>query len=196
MRKQSGFGLTELMIGMVVGLIIIAGVITVYMSIVKGSSDTLKSAKLNQELSAAMAIMVQDIRRAGYWGTAEPDNLNNPFMVAGTSDLNILDVSNTGDCILYTYDLNSNGSSNNEFFGFKLENGQIMMRTGNGTTTADCTDGTWLTVTDPKVITVNTLTFTTTNSKCLNSSSTASPQANWKIDSATSTSFLISKSRA
>jgi type IV pilus assembly protein PilW len=166
--KQSGLSLIELMVGLTVGLIVLSGVISIYIATITSSADTLKAAKLNQELSSALAIMVSDIRRAGYWGLAAPDDLNNPFMTATTN----IDILNTKTCILYTHDLDSNGtvSPTTEYFGFKLSTDKIQMRTGTGTTTADCTDGDWEDITNNKNVEITSVVFSTTGSSCLNTS--------------------------
>jgi len=192
-NKQTGFSIVELLVGTVVGLLVITGVMTVYLSAVKSSADTLKAAKLNQELNAAMSLMIRDVRRAGYYEGVSVANLTNPFMVsAGTNPTNLDIKATNGPCVLYTYDRDGAGATANtasEFFGFRLNNNAIEIRTGAGDKTNSCTNGTWAPITDNSVITVSALTFTTEHSKCLNSSSAASPQANWSITSSTSTSF-------
>ncbi len=65
MKKQSGFSLVELMIALVLGLIVVGGGITIYGLSIKGGSDTIKSVRLNYDLDSAMALMMNDSRRAG-----------------------------------------------------------------------------------------------------------------------------------
>ncbi|MDD5578391.1 MAG: prepilin-type N-terminal cleavage/methylation domain-containing protein [Methylobacter sp.] len=181
MKKQSGLTLIEIMIALLIGLIIIAATITIYITTIKGSSDTLKSARLNHDLESAMALMVNDIRRAGYWGgaIAGADSTKNPFTI-GTADIQIP----TASCILYTYDADPDGPANitgintptdltddvdaNEYYGFKLDGTTIRMRL-TGTTTADCTDGSWGTgeMIEGNKISITALTFTSAY-KCLN----------------------------
>lgn len=131
---QGGISIVELMIGMAVGLIVVGMVLSVYLTTLSTSGDTLKASRLNQEVSAIMNIMVNDIRRAGY-ANAEPstgdydwddpagtdvDDLDNfqepstnPFNQLGFSALEVhdnmtsdLDVGSqgSGSCILYAYD--------------------------------------------------------------------------------------------
>ncbi|MDD1622202.1 MAG: prepilin-type N-terminal cleavage/methylation domain-containing protein [Methylococcaceae bacterium] len=150
MKKQSGFTLIELMISLLVGLIIVAAAITIYIATVKGSSDTIKSARLNHDLESVMSLMVNDIRRAGYWGGAgvTSDAKRNPFTNTATANIQLPSSS----CILYTYDANGSGALTptnqaddidaNEYYGFRLVGTTIRMRT-SGTTTADCADGNW-----------------------------------------------------
>ena len=146
MKKQDGYNLMELMIALTVGLIIIAATITICISTIKASADIIKSARLNHDLDSAMALMVNDIRRAGYWGgrpgydwgaMVGSDARDNPF----TQDTTNLYVS--GNCILYTYDggkdeHDSNGSvDTDEYYGFKLNGTNVQMRL-SGSSTNNC----------------------------------------------------------
>ncbi|MDD5412107.1 MAG: prepilin-type N-terminal cleavage/methylation domain-containing protein [Methylobacter sp.] len=173
MKKQSGFTLIEIMIALLIGLIVIAATVTIYISTVKGSSDTLKSARLNHDLESAMSLIVNDIRRAGFWGGARAgaDSSTNPFTI-GTADINMPLAS----CILYTYDADGDKVVDaNEYYGFKLDGTTIRMRL-TGTTTADCADGSWGTgeIIDSNKISVTALTFTTAY-KCLDNSAIPAP---------------------
>lgn len=130
MKKQSGYTLIEIMIASLIGLIIVAATIGIYTATVKSSSNTIKSARLNHDLESIMSLMVNDIRRAGYWGGAVvgANSQQNPFTIAPeTIDINIppnnfapsgiavmdyTDAAATvhpGGCILYSYDADSDG---------------------------------------------------------------------------------------
>ena len=139
MKKQDGYNLIELMIALTMGLIIIAATITIYISTIKASADIIKSARLNHDLDSAMALMVNDIRRAGYWGEAMvgTESSENPFTEAGT-DFQILSPS----CVLYAYDADADGDvdiNGKEHFGFRLSDGNIQMRFSN----IDCNSNGW-----------------------------------------------------
>lgn len=143
MRQQKGFNLVELMIALLIGMIIIAATITIYISTIKSSSDIVKSARLNHDLDSTLALMVNDIRRAGYWGGAVvgSDGQDNPFTQAAT-DLKLLlpslDTPPTYKCILYTYDANADGNvDSHEYYGFKLNGFDIQMRL-SGSYTNNC----------------------------------------------------------
>lgn len=133
-NRQRGVTLIELMIGMVVGLIVVGGVLTIYIAVLESSGELIKQSRLNSEMSALMNIMANDIRRAGYWelntdgsltagidtySTAELNvysPANNPFAQNGSTALDVrtLDGSwddsgsagatGSGSCITYTYD--------------------------------------------------------------------------------------------
>jgi type IV pilus assembly protein PilW len=78
--RQRGFTISELLVGMVVGLLVMGAVIGVYVTVLNSSSTVLRGSRLNQEMSAIMSIMANDIRRAGYWGTAAFEVVtDNPF---------------------------------------------------------------------------------------------------------------------
>ena len=168
MKKQSGFTLIEIMIAFLVGLIIIAATITIYIATIKGSSDTLKSARLNYDLESVMSLMVNDIRRAGYWGgaIAGADSFTNPFTI-GNANIQIP----TSACILYSYDADSPPDGipdNGEYYGFKLQSGAIKIRSADtADTTADCTGSGWSTLSVEENVNVTALTFTPAY-KCLN----------------------------
>jgi prepilin peptidase dependent protein B len=194
-RVQRGVTLAELLVGMAVGLIVVGGAIQVYVSTIQGSNDTLRSSKLNQELSALMSVIVNDVRRAGFWGAINPNALaSNPFSQWGATALvvrddmtnnNLQGPTGQGSCLLYVYDatyLPGNAAGvleATDLFGFRLtDSGVVQMRQVGvvdgaacvGGTCTSCTNGTWENVTDPNLINITELTFDLGNSQCLNAS--------------------------
>ena len=133
-KLQRGVTLVELMIGLAVGLIVVGAVLSVYLTTVNTSGETLKSSRLNQQVSAIMNVMSNDIRRAGYaeatpsfggydWddpGDLDVNDLDNieepstnPFNQPGSTALEVHDTMASdsdvgslgwGECILYAYD--------------------------------------------------------------------------------------------
>lgn len=168
MIKQKGFTLIELMLGIIIGLFIIGAVGAVYISTIRGSADTVRHARLNHDLETAMTLMVNDIRRSGYWGGAISGAVSelNPFMLAATK-VNRPSAS----CILYSYDGDGDAAvDTDEYYGFKLDNGTIRMRLGGvGANTTDCTSGIWGTgeIIDGDEINITALVITLT-STCIN----------------------------
>jgi len=197
MNKHKGFTLIELMISLLVGLVIVGATIKIYVSTVRSSSDTVKSARLNHDLESVMSLMINDIRRAGYWGGAigGSDSRTNPFTqipVATKGQPNIHIPSAT--CLLYAYDADGDGHYDadndnfadafddpTEFYGFKLENNAIKIRQsvkstsvtyGNCTGTDCClsTYGNWETLTTDagsESLQITSLSFTPVYN-CLN----------------------------
>lgn len=168
LHRQKGVSLVELMIGMAIGLLIVAAAASVYVTTVRGGADTLRSAKLNIELRSAMDIMVAEIRRAGYIGFNVNTSLStNPFMQANT---NLTLVGS--DCILFAYDADGNNAANtSDQFGFKKNGAKVSMRLGGiaPSTSAGCNvaNDSWESITDDSSIIVDTLTFAVTY-QCLN----------------------------
>lgn len=182
--RQQGFSLVDIMLSMMLGVFILGGVVSIYVSTVKSSSDTLKSSKLNTQLMAIMSIMSNDIRRAGYWANFDSDPTINPFNQKNDSALEVIDnlasntiiASNTnagGECIVFSYDQNENGiiDADSEYFGYRLQSGTVQMRV-NGTVSDgdDCSDGVWLDLSDNDLYAITSLTFNPRNSQCVDSS--------------------------
>lgn len=186
-RKQIGMTITELMVGLVVGMLLMGGITSVYLSTIKSSSSTLNASRLNQEMSAIMNIMANDIRRAAYWnGGVKANPKNNPFSQAGSTELSVQTNSSgsyadagatgSGSCIVYAYDLDKDGTldtSPSEGFGFRWDGSgnAVLMKTGY-TEVQDCTDTgeTWVALSDTSTVSITNLDFDLANSSCLNTS--------------------------
>lgn len=121
MIKQTGYTLIEIMIALLLGLIVVGATISIYIATVSSSSNIIKSARLNHDLDSIMTLMINDIKRGGYWGGAiiAADSRKNPFTVTATtttvanfvpSNIAIMDFTDsegnlhTNGCILYSYD--------------------------------------------------------------------------------------------
>ena len=171
MKKQSGYSLIEIMIALLVGLIVVSATISIYVATVGSGSSTIKSARLNHDLDAVMTLMINDIKRAGYWGRAKlnADSRNNPFTTA-TTNIQIPASIPPNSCILYTYDADGDGFVDpDEYYGFQLRNikntppiiDTIRMRKTD-TATADCTDENWEEFIDSTQLTIDNLQFSFT----------------------------------
>jgi hypothetical protein len=107
---QAGVTLTGLMVGMVVGTLVLSGTLAIYLMIVKGARANIQQARLNQELRAALEVMQQDIRRAGYWDFADTshDGDTNGDGVLTWVDLGV-NADGSGD-----FDTNGDGATNEQ----------------------------------------------------------------------------------
>lgn len=161
MRRESGVSLIELMIGMVVGLIVLAGGMAFFINSVSSNRQILQKRLLNQELKATMSLMTREIRRAQYVANAEVHRNTLPCTDA-FCDANdfALPSSNT---ILFSYDRNDNGSqSADECLGFARITassiGLVAVPNGwdcTGTTTS--TPSSWTPLTDSRTIDITDL---------------------------------------
>ncbi len=64
---QAGLSLVELMVGIAISLVIVAGGLSMLATFTGENRRLLLETRLNQDLRAAMAVVTQDLRRAGYW---------------------------------------------------------------------------------------------------------------------------------
>lgn len=155
---QAGMTLVELMVSIVLGLLLLLAATAMTAKSMVMNGDTLKSVKLNQDLDSVIQVMVNDIRRAGFTGGV--------FDYADNEDVNIVSSS----CVLYSYDLNQNGSvASTERFGFKLVGDEIWLRTqcSGGSCPTSCSVGSWAPLTDNARISITNLAFDSLDSKCL-----------------------------
>lgn len=171
LRRQRGVSLLELMIGITVGLLVLASSLVIYLSGSRGATDSLRVSRFNQNVREIVNIMSADIRRAGYTAV-NTAGTNNIFTAAANN------VVISGSCILYAYDATFLGGAVGvadagvDFFGFRLNNNTVQMLSpaaGVASTAAGActTDGNWVNLTDPNEITVTTLNFDTIGSRCL-----------------------------
>lgn len=155
-RSCGGFTLMELLFGVGIALLLLTGLIMTFTSSTKTSSDTLKRVRQGADLRGAMAMMVRDLRRAGYWAGATSGSgagaaYNNPFAAIDTA---------TAGCISYRYDHNADGSLGApENFGFRVSAGAIEAMTGGDAADCAAAGNTWEAITDSKVHLVTALTF-------------------------------------
>nr|WP_156000516.1 prepilin-type N-terminal cleavage/methylation domain-containing protein [Thioalkalivibrio sp. ALRh] len=177
-KRHEGFTLVELMIGILVGTIVVAGTIALYITVIRGAAFVTQEARLAQETRIAMDLMANDIRRAGYSHPARitPPNddepAKNPFM---GEDLNITVHGDT--CILLAYDptfaydietADFDAPPPSQYvFGYRLENETIQMLTSSINSTQDCSTGTWEDLTDPATTRVGRLEFDTSPTRCM-----------------------------
>jgi len=168
-HSQYGFTLIELMLALVINMVVLFALITVFSSNSSYYASATNANTLDQQLEMAMELMVNDIRRAGYWGLAS-SNLtlstnNNPFMVTGTTDVNITN----NNCILFTYDYNSSGSlpaisssSDDDRYGYRLNGTTLQTRPSGASFSCDAAANAWENVTNTSLVNITNLNFALT----------------------------------
>jgi len=67
-KKQNGFTLIELMVSMVIGLFLLAGVFTIYLSSVKTKSVVENEVEMMRDAQFALETLAYDLRHAGSYG--------------------------------------------------------------------------------------------------------------------------------
>ncbi len=95
---QQGFGLVELMIGMVISMIILAAASEVLLSSLSSNRDSIRMARLDQELRQVMTMISRDARRATAWDPAVDVaklSMSSPLTLTGKTGT--VTVSSSGD---------------------------------------------------------------------------------------------------
>jgi type IV pilus assembly protein PilW len=167
--QYKGFTLIELMIAMAIGLLLVAAVITLYVSMSGSNIDYLKSVRLNHELRSTMSQMVRDIRRAGHNQDAATESVAassiNPFSnsSASTVQATVLTVSGTSTAdrtIRFSYD--SDDDTNVDTFGYRLNVasgvGTVQYCSDDSTTNGTACTG-WEGLTDSDLVDIDSLEF-------------------------------------
>lgn len=191
MRSQNGFTLVELIISVALGIAAVSAIMFFYVSTLSSSYTALKSSKLNQELSTALAIVVQDIKRAGFvGGTIDPKT--NPFNQFGVTSLRLFDsgastipvaiadinsasfssANWSSDCVLFSYDLDKDQIlDNEEYFGYRMtSNGDFQVHLYNGVSPINsCIDNAnWQSLIDTDEIIITNFVVSLEDSNCIN----------------------------
>lgn len=163
-KRQTGLTLIELMIAMVIGLIIVASVIGLFISMMSSNTTNLNEIRLNQELRAAMSLMTRDLRRAGYnGGSASVAGVSNPFSTDASSAgaaSTALNIGAGDDDVIFAYDVDADGVlDSGEVLGYQVSSNTLQLCLADSV--ANCT--TWQSLTDPDVVNITDLTFIETN---------------------------------
>lgn len=169
MKTDKGYTLIELMIAMTVGLILVAAVLTLYVSMSGSNIDYLKSIRLNHELRSAMALMVRDMRRAGHNQDAAIESIAastiNPFSdsaAGGTVAATVLTVTGTStvnQTVAFSYD--NDDDANIDTYGYRLNvtSGVGAIQYCNAATTGGTACSNWQDLTDSNLIDIDELEF-------------------------------------
>lgn len=166
-KQQIGMTLIELLIAMVLGLIIVASVIALFISMLSSTTTNLNEIRLNQELRAAMSLMTRDIRRAGYNGNAASTaGVSNPFSTDASSAgaaSTTLNIGVGNDDVIFSYDADSDGvlGADDEVFSYQLASNSVQYCQEN--TVAAIAGCTWQSITDPAIVSITGLTFIETD---------------------------------
>lgn len=168
------------MVGITVGLIVISSVTAMLVNALYANNDVIRTSRLNQELRAAMDLMVREVRRGGY-RSDHADFIG--LLATGQTFSNTVQVSEDGTQLDLAYDANRNGGSFSvdETYGFRLADGVVQALRG----------GTWNNLTDPGNTRITTLSFCflpSDDDECL-----LEPPAESEVTIAGGTTYVIVK---
>jgi len=175
MKTQRGMNLIELMVALVLGLLVSAAAINVYIKTMQTQTENIQLMRLNQDLRATMDLVVRDIRRAGF-ATSTPETdfdclKSNPFndigfFNAGTATA--IAATNPASCIVFAYNRNNRQLNNvcggavqaTDRFGYRINNGALEMKRSGGSE-ASCATGTWEDISGSDVTMTGSFTLNT-----------------------------------
>ncbi len=167
-KRQIGLSLIELMIGLLVGAIVVAGALKTFTGSAKNSKDTLDVTALNQDLRAMMDIMVRDIRRAGYVASPAITDTTAFLTTIRHNPFANINIESNGSCITYLYNkdsVNPNNVEDSERLGFKkvkdttFSPPKTVLRMRRSSSDLACNSGTWESITS-SAVEVTDVTFT------------------------------------
>lgn len=177
---QRGFGLVELLVAIVVGLLVLAAVTSLVVAVLRANNENLQMTRLTQELRAVAALVTRDLRRASFTPQAienvgilnedSTTSIINPFAEVefyqeGT-EINFVTNPEAGpaDCVLFSYDDPERGTlgtlddADRRGFRFNSAANSIEMLDGDVGT---CTSGPWESLTDPRSSEITAFQFFT-----------------------------------
>lgn len=149
-QQQAGLSIVELMVGLTVGLLVIAAAAGVFAGQLHHTRRSVVEARLHQDLRAATTLLVRDLRRAGHWQAA----LRHTQWPAQDNPYRDVAVSDAQQTIAYQYSRDEDADNDvvdaHEQFGFRVNQQVLYTRAGTGQ---------WQSLTDRQVLRIVRLQF-------------------------------------
>jgi hypothetical protein len=168
--RQNGMSVVELLVATVISLVTSSAMIMLMANTLGSSSRTIAMTGLTQKMRASMQIISRDLRRANYLSPVDARTCfaNVDCLVDLGFDSNIgnivigddSDGDGYGECLSFWLDRNQSSSFEaTEMGAYRLNvNAGIgsieMLRSFTGMEANNCPSGTWVPITDPKIIDV------------------------------------------
>lgn len=142
-RLAHGVGIVELLVGLAVGLFVVAGALMLLAGFTDENRRLLLETRLEQDLRATSDLVTRDLRRAGYWNAAStgvwfnggptvpPQNPYSRLSSAPCADpATLTQATTTSYSTSLCYAIQASGDSNDtidgpELFGFELDSGVL-----------------------------------------------------------------------
>jgi Tfp pilus assembly protein PilW len=138
--RNRGFGLVELMVSVVPGLVVSGAAIAFVMSTLSSNTNFVRAARFNEDLRSNMDFVTRELRRAGYdensmkyIALSASNNTTSPF-----SSIKIVRADADNSCVIYAYDGKAAGNGSTTGPGkLDIASGEVhgirrMTRTING----------------------------------------------------------------
>jgi type II secretory pathway component PulJ len=158
LAAQAGLGLIEILVGLVLGLYIVAVATGLLLAQLREQHRRLLETRLQQELRAGLVLIEQELHRSGRWAApaqglwqvqANPQPLPNPYAAVWPDSASS---PTTG----YSYSRDSSENQqvdSTERFGFRIHPSTRALELRlSGTALAPADTDTWQALTDPQVV--------------------------------------------
>lgn len=155
--RQRGLGLVELMISLVIGMIVIAGTLSMTSSTFGANASQMKMSRLNNELRMAMSNITRDMRRTGYnnWTVAQ---LANGVYTGSPQPASVFTLTSGSESVVMSYDEDADGlypaTEPTETYSFQFKNNTIEARVGTASPPS------WNAIVDPSVVQITAFSVT------------------------------------
>lgn len=147
------FSLVELLITLLLGSVLFAMVLGLYVDGMTNATQNLQFSRLHAYLQSLMSLMVTDLRRAGYGGS--------DYLVGENADKSVA-INSDHNCIVYYYNHDRSVALNNSNkMAFSLRQHTLKFKTAVGRVadTACSVNTGWTSLSDQQFIRINALTF-------------------------------------
>lgn len=153
---KSGFSLIEVLISLLLGSLLLAMIISLYVTNVSAGHKGMKLSRFHADIQSLVGVIENDIRRAGFGGS--------DFMVGQTNNKVVDSINNgTQHCIVYAYNYNhAVAALPSHFMAFRYSSTSHSVQFGRGLNSQaiNCySSGSWVNLTDPKFLKVTELSF-------------------------------------
>lgn len=151
-RAEAGFTLVETLVGIAIGLVVVAAATTFVIAQLEGLHALWVQSRLMQELRVAAEIVARELRRAGHWShaAAAPWQPDHGASVPANPHAPLSPLASQAPDARFSYS-HDDPSDAVEPTGFRLHDGAIEMRLG---------DGRWQALTDAGSLVVTAFTLT------------------------------------
>jgi type II secretory pathway component PulJ len=154
MRYSRGFTLTETLVALIAGMIVVGAVMVFAITAMRSNAQVIAGAQLQQQMRHTLDQVTADIRRAGYYDDAARYA---PTAQAGLSDVPVI---RSPSCIVVRYDRNG---SLYRGYRYAARNGIGVIQTATSRDSApECSSAggsVWRDITDPATVDVLEFSF-------------------------------------
>lgn len=166
-RRSLGLSIVELMIGITIGLFILAGAALVLTTQLGDNRRLLLETQVQQDLRATADMIARDVRTAGYWAHAYSQvwpAAATPFPLNPYAAMTPREATDPVDTLTFSRSLNEFGLTigTDDDVVTPNEQGGFRWNKTNGTIDVQLSSGNWQALTDPAVLAITEFSMVVT----------------------------------